>query len=111
MGGVPLALAVLFAPPAFASSPDADAAAVLALVKAARERVKVVAPVAAPAVVPPGMHAHVRADGSVIVHADSNYGDPVAHAGIVWPWVKTATAGQPVPRVQMAAPFCPPGGR
>lgn len=49
-------------------------------------------------VVPPGMHAHRRADGSVIVHGDENYGDPAAHAGVVGAgWPKIAVAGQPVP--------------
>lgn len=52
---------------------------------------------AAPAVVPPGHHAHTRPDGIVIVHADSNFGNPVAHAGIPYPWPKTALAGQVVP--------------
>jgi hypothetical protein len=44
--------------------------------------------VEAPYKSPPGYHRHVMADGSVIEHHDSNYGDPVAHAGVVgrnWP--------------------------
>lgn len=61
-------------------------------------------------VVPAGQHAHQTTDGQTIVHADSNYGDPVAHQGIQWPWAKTATAGQAVscpngvcPNTQQAA--------
>lgn len=37
---------------------------------------------------PPGYHRHVMVDGSIIEHHDSNYGDPVAHAGVAgrnWP--------------------------
>lgn len=47
-------------------------------------------------VVPAGYHAHQRQDGTVIVHGDENFGDPVAHAGIARPWPKIATAGQTV---------------
>lgn len=37
---------------------------------------------------PAGYHRHVKRDGTIIEHADSNYGDPVAHAGIDRPWPK-----------------------
>lgn len=37
---------------------------------------------------PPGYHRHVTQSGVVIEHHDSNFGDPVAHAGIEWPWPK-----------------------
>lgn len=37
---------------------------------------------------PPGYHRHVKIDGTVIEHHDSNLGDPVAHSGIVRPWPK-----------------------
>lgn len=61
----------------------------------------------APQTVPPGHHAHRKADGTIIVHADSNYGNAAAHAGIVWPWPKVAYPGQVV---RTAAPaVCPPG--
>jgi len=36
----------------------------------------------------PGYHRHLMKDGTVIEHHDSNYGDPVAHAGVAgagWP--------------------------
>jgi len=45
-------------------------------------------------VVPPGMHAHVTIDGRTIIHGNENLGDPVAHAGIARPWIRTAEAGQ-----------------
>lgn len=47
-------------------------------------------------VVPPGHHTHTTVDGRTIVHADSNYGNAAAHAGVAWPWPKTAVAGQAV---------------
>lgn len=37
---------------------------------------------------PPGYHRHVLVDGSIIEHHDSNFGDPIAHAGVAgrnWP--------------------------
>lgn len=59
-----------------------------------------------PVLIPPGHHAHRRADGTVIVHADTNYGNAAAHAGVVWPWPKVGYAGQ----VMRTAPaVCPPG--
>lgn len=72
---------------------------------------------AAPAVtvVPPGFHAHTTTDGRTIVHADTNFGNAAAHAGVAYPWPKTATAGQTVnaaqPAVQYALPVssCPNG--
>lgn len=45
-------------------------------------------------VVPPNHHAHRTISGEVIVHHDSNHGDPIAHQGIARPWVKVAKAGQ-----------------
>lgn len=56
-------------------------------------------------VIPPGHHAHRKADGTVIVHADSNFGNAAAHAGIVWPWPKVGYAGQ----VVTTKAVCPPG--
>lgn len=57
--------------------------------------------------VPPGHHAHKMADGSTMIHADSNYGDPVAHEGVVGRnWPKTAVAGQ---TVSISADVCPSG--
>ncbi len=56
----------------------------------------VVARVASSVVVPPGMHAHTKADGTVIIHGDENFGNAAAHAGISHPWPKTAVAGQVV---------------
>lgn len=44
--------------------------------------------VAAPYISPSGYHRHVMVDGTIMEHADWNYGDPVAHAGVVgsnWP--------------------------
>jgi hypothetical protein len=55
-----------------------------------------------PVVVPAGHHAHRTLDGRTVIHGDWNVGDPAAHAGIPWPWPKTAFAGQTV--------ICP-GGR
>lgn len=52
--------------------------------------------VPAATVVPTGFHAHTTTDGRTVVHADSNFGNAAAHAGIAWPWPKTATAGQVV---------------
>jgi hypothetical protein len=67
--------------------------------------------------VPPGYHAHRTTDGRTVVHADSNFGDPVAHAGIARPWPKTAVAGQtvtvgtadPIPDPLAADGACPGG--
>lgn len=47
-------------------------------------------------VIPPGHHAHTRADGSVFIHGDENFGDPSAHAGVARPWPKTGFPGQTV---------------
>lgn len=55
------------------------------------------APASFSGVVPPGMHAHRRVDGSVFVHGPESHGDPHAHAGVAPPWVQIATAGQYVP--------------
>lgn len=52
-------------------------------------------------VVPPGHHAHVRLDGTVVIHGNENLGNAAAHAGIARPWVRTAEAGQVV---RVAAP-------
>lgn len=61
------------------------------------------------AVVPRGHHAHKMSDGSTMIHADSNYGDPVAHAGVLGDgWPKTATAGQVV-QLGVASASCPTG--
>lgn len=53
-------------------------------------------PAAVPTVVPPGFHAHTTTDGRVIVHSDANRGNDAAHAGVPWPYYKSATAGQAV---------------
>jgi hypothetical protein len=53
-----------------------------------------------PTVVPPGHHAHVKQDGTVIVHGNENMGNHEAHAGIAYPYVRIAEAGQPVPTSQ-----------
>lgn len=53
-----------------------------------RPLVKKTTTVSAPYVSPPGYHRHVMVDGTIIEHADYNYGDPVAHAGVAgsnWP--------------------------
>lgn len=69
-------------------------------------------------VVPPGHHAHTRADGSTFIHGDENYGDPAAHAGVARPWPKTGFPGQTVivdevvsnaPASILAADPCPGG--
>lgn len=62
-----------------------------------------------PRVVPTGMHAHRRTDGTILVHGDENYGSAAAHAGIVWPWPKVATAGQTVPGQLVSVPYTLPG--
>lgn len=76
----------------------------------------VVAQAAAPAVIPPGMHAHRKTDGTVLIHGNDHRGDPNAHAGVSPPWVVIATEGQPVPAaapVYQSAPVaqagCPNG--
>lgn len=48
-------------------------------------------------VVPAGMHAHTRTDGTVYVHGNENLGNPSAHTGVSFPWVRTAEAGQTIP--------------
>lgn len=58
--------------------------------------VRAVSPEPASVVVPRGMHAHTKTDGTTIVHGDENWGDPVAHEGVEWPWNKSAVAGQVV---------------
>lgn len=69
-------------------------------------------------VIPPGHHAHTRADGSVFIHGDENFGNPAAHAGVVRPWPKTGFPGQTVivdegvldaPASILAADPCPGG--
>lgn len=55
-------------------------------------------------VVPPGMHAHRRVDGSVFVHGPESHGDPHAHAGVAPPWVQIAQAGEYVPPTGPAWP-------
>jgi hypothetical protein len=35
-------------------------------------------------------HSHVRTDGTILTHADTNYGNAASHAGVEWPWVKTS---------------------
>lgn len=69
-------------------------------------------------VVPPGHHAHTRADGSTFIHGDENYGDPAAHAGVARPWPKTGFPGQTVivdeavlnaPASVLAGDSCPGG--
>lgn len=57
-------------------------------------------------IVPPGMHAHRRVDGSVFVHSHANLNDPAAHAGVAPPWVQIAQAGEYVPP-QPVAGFAP----
>lgn len=47
--------------------------------------------------IPPGYHAHRRTDGTVLIHADDNLGDPNAHAGVASPWVQIAGAGDKLP--------------
>lgn len=47
-------------------------------------------------VIPPGHHSHVTTDGRTIVHADSNYGNAAAHAGIAYPWLIVGRPGQVV---------------
>ena len=61
-------------------------------------------------VIPPGHHSHVTTDGRTIVHADSNYGNAAAHAGIEWPWLKVATAGQVVQSAPDPPAFAPSYG-
>lgn len=62
----------------------------------------------APTIVPKGHHAHQLADGSTLIHADSNRGNAAAHAGVVSfggeKWPKTAVAGQVVPSESTANP-------
>lgn len=48
-------------------------------------------------VVPPGSHAHIRIDGTWIIHGDENIGRADAHRGVAWPWPKAAFPGQRVP--------------
>jgi hypothetical protein len=112
-----------------------EAAVALALAKAARQRdrtpVAVSAATSVPAPVvrfpartmpyqsPPGFHRHVRIDGTVIEHHDSNLGDPRAHQGIASPWPKywgplppAAQQQRTAPPVQWSMPMrsnCPPG--
>lgn len=47
--------------------------------------------------IPQGYHAHRTIDGRIIIHSDKHYGDPRAHVGIAYPWVKIAKAGDPIP--------------
>lgn len=67
--------------------------------------------------IPPGYHSHTTLDGRTIVHADTNFGDPVAHAGIDRPWPKTGFPGQTVALdpFSVAGPcpggVCPPQAR
>jgi hypothetical protein len=64
-----------------------------------RQAEPVSAPLTVPRAVtiPPGFHSHRLADGSTIVHADTNFGDPVAHAGVVGRnWPKTGFPGDTV---------------
>lgn len=65
-------------------------------VDALEGKAKVAAPTATTMVIPPGFHAHTRTDGSVFVHSDALNNDAAAHAGVPWPWHKTAVAGQTV---------------
>lgn len=64
---------------------------------------------------PAGFHRHVKRDGTVIEHHDSNFGDPVAHAGIDRPWPKyygplaPETKTTTTVTVQRAASSCPGG--
>lgn len=50
-------------------------------------------------VVPAGHHAHTRTDGTTIIHPDHTGNDAAAHAGVAWPWYKSAVAGQTVTNV------------
>lgn len=82
------------------AGPEAIRAAVQSAAKALAAQPKspaTPAKVSSRTVVPAGMHAHVRADGTVIVHGDENVGNPVAHTGVPWPWPKAAVGGQFVP--------------
>jgi len=69
-------------------------------------------------VIPPGHHAHTRADGSTFIHGDENFGNPAAHTGVSRPWPKTGFPGQTVivdevvsnaPASILAADPCPGG--
>lgn len=42
-------------------------------------------------VIPSGSHSHVRTDGTILIHSDSNYGNAAAHEGVEWPWYKHTT--------------------
>lgn len=46
--------------------------------------------------IPPGYHAHTRADGSTFIHGDENFGKAAPHAGVARPWSKTGLPGQTV---------------
>ena len=76
-----------------------EVAELRALVAGAKPAPVTVLPVPKPVpatVIPAGYHAHTKIDGTTIVHADSNFGDPVAHAGVPYPWPKTGFPGQVV---------------
>lgn len=45
-------------------------------------------------VIPQGYHAHRTLDGKILVHKDTNYGNPRAHANVAYPWIVIARAGQ-----------------
>lgn len=70
------------------------------------------APTKIVATIPPGYHAHRRTDGTVLIHADHNAGDPNAHTGVSSPWIQIAGAGDKVPAdlPKAAAGDCPPEG-
>lgn len=63
---------------------------------------------AAPTIIPPGMHAHRRTDGTILVHGNQNLGSAPAHAGVPRPWIRIGEAGQPVPPARITpASNCP----
>src|SRR5262245_53366717 len=65
-------------------------------------------PVVRQVVVPSGYHAHETVNGTII-HHDSNFGDPAAHAGVLGKgWPKTAFAGDVV-TIGTSADPCPGG--
>lgn len=65
--------------------------------------------VSQPYVEPAGFHRHVKTDGTIIIHEDFNFGDPVAHAGVARPWPKYFGGLQPT--IQQSGSACPNGGQ
>ena len=59
----------------------------------------------APTVVPPGMHAHRKLDGTIIVHGNENLGNAQAHEGIAHPWPRIAEAGQTVTNTSIGSSY------